>query len=200
MRNLEVFNRALFLNIDAGAGTAPWFIDLAVIIANDIVYLIPVLLCAMWMWGGDARRRVVVRACLTALLALGLNQIIAALWQHPRPFAIGLAREWVPHVADSSFPSDHMSVFTAVGLGLVLGREALLGWLILAVGIAVAWARVFLGLHFPFDMLGAVGVACLSYAVLSPPWRYGGERLTRFVEMFYRNVMAHPIAQGWIRR
>ena len=177
MWNLEGFNRALFLKINAGAGTAPWFIDLAAIIANDIVYLIPVLLCAMWMWGGDARRRVISRACLTAFLALGMNQIIAALWQHPRPFAIGLAREGVPHVADSSFPSDHMSVLTAVGLGLVLGREALQGWLTLA-----------------------VGVACLSYAVLSPPWRYGGERLTRFVEMFYRNVMAHPIARGWIRR
>lgn len=199
---LEALNQALFLKINAGTGTAGWLIGAARFIADDLIYLIPVLLAGMWLWGNRDNRSVAVRAFLTAMLGLGLNQIVGALWPHPRPFAIGLGQAWATHVADSSFPSDHMTLFTAIGLSLVLGRVHLLGWLTLAVGAGVGWARVFLGLHFPFDMLGAVAVAvaCLSYAFLSPPWRVAGERLTQMTEESYRKAMAWPICQGWVRR
>lgn len=200
MEHIEALNRAVFMKINAGPGTAPWMIDGAVVIANDLIYLIPVLLSLIWLWGNEARRRLAIQACLTAMLGLGLNQVIGAVWQHPRPFAIGLGHTWTQHVADSSFPSDHMTIFTAIGISLLFGRERLLGLLTLASGLSVAWARVYLGLHFPLDMLGAVGVACLSSAVLSPLWRHTGERLTRFVERLYRSFMAWPIAQGWLRR
>lgn len=197
---LEALNQALFLKINGGTGTARWLIDTARFIADDLIYLIPVLLAGVWLWGNHDRRRVAVRAFMTAMLGLGLNQIVGALWPHPRPFAIGLGQAWATHVADSSFPSDHMTLFTAIGLSLVLGGARLLGWLTLAVGASVSWARVFLGLHFPFDMLGAVAVACLAYAFLSPPWRVAGERLTKMTEESYRKVIAWPIRQGWVRR
>lgn len=200
MEHIEALNRALFLKTNADLGTARWMIDRAVVIANDLIYLIPVLLCAMWLWGNDGRRGLAIQACLTAMLGLGLNQVIGAAWQHPRPFAIGLGHAWTQHVADSSFPSDHMTIFTAIGISLLLGRERLLGLLTLAAGLGVAWARIFLGLHFPLDMLGAVGVACFSYIALAPLWRHTGEHLTRFVERLYRSFMAWPIAQGWMRR
>lgn len=200
MEYIESLNRALFLKINAGPGTAPWMIDGAVVIANDLIYLIPVLLSAMWLWGNEALRKLAIQACLTAMLGLGLNQVIGVVWQHPRPFAIGLGYTWAQHVADSSFPSDHMTIFTAIGISLLLGRERLLGLLTLAAGSSVAWARIFLSLHFPLDMLGAVGVACFSYVALSPLWRHTGSRLTRFIERLYRSFMAWPIAQGWMRR
>lgn len=197
---LEALNRSLFLKINAGTSTAPWLIDAAKFIGNDLIYLIPMLLLGMWLWGSRESRNVAARAFLTAMLGLGLNQIVGALWPHPRPFAIGLGEAWAPHVADSSFPSDHLTLFTAVGLSLVLGRARLQGWLTLAVGAAVGWTRVFLGLHFPFDMLGAIAVACISHALLSRPWRLAGEHLTRMTENAYRKLMAWPIGQGWMRR
>jgi len=200
VEHIEALNRALFMEINAGPGTAPWMIDGAAVIANDLIYLIPVLLSAMWLWGNEARRELAIQACLTAMLGLGLNQAIGAVWTHPRPFAIGLGHTWTQHVADSSFPSDHMTIFTAVGISLLFGRERLLGLLTLAAGLGVAWARVFLGLHFPLDMLGAVGVACFSYGALLPPWRHTGSRLTRFVERLYRRFMVWPIIRGWVRR
>lgn len=196
----EALNQALFLKINAGTSTAPWLIDVARFIADDLIYLIPVLLSSMWLWGQRESRSVAVRAFLVAMLGLGLNQIVGALWSHPRPFAIGLGQAWALHVADSSFPSDHMILFTAIGLSLVLGRVRLLGWLTLAVGASVGWARVFLGLHFPFDMLGAVAVACIAYAFLSPLWRFAGERLIEMTEESYWKLMAWPIGRGWVRR
>lgn len=200
MEYIETVNRAFFLKINASPGTVPWMIDGAVVIANDLIYLIPVLLSAMWLWGNEARRTLAIQASLTAMMGLGLNQVIGAVWQHPRPFAIGLGHTWTQHVADSSFPSDHTTIFIAIGISLLFGRERLLGLLMLAAGLGVAWARIFLGLHFPLDMLGAVGVACFSYAAISPLWRHIGERVTGFVERLYQRFMAWPIAQGWMRR
>jgi undecaprenyl-diphosphatase len=200
MEFIEALNRAFFLKINAGPGTALWMIDGAIGIANDLIYLIPLLLCSMWLWGNEARRRLAIQACLVAMLGLGMNQVIGMVWPHPRPFAIGLGLAWAQHVSDSSFPSDHMTLFTGIGISLLLGREALLGTLTLAIGLCVAWARIFLGLHFPLDMLGAVGVACLSCAAVWPVWRHTGNRVTKFVERLYRSIMARPIAWGWVQR
>jgi undecaprenyl-diphosphatase len=89
---------------------------------------------------------------------------------------------------------------SGIGLSLLLGGAVWPGLVTLAAGEGVAWSRLFLGVHFPLDMLGAVGVACLSYAVVSPAWRTLGVGLTPFAERFYRKAMARPIERGWIRR
>lgn len=200
MNQIDVLNRALFLSIDAAPGTPRWLIDGAIVMANDLIYLVPTLLVVMWLWGNDARRRLAVKAFLVAMFGLGLGQIIGLLWPHPRPFMIGLGRTWLTHAADSSFPSDHLTVFSAAGLTLLLGGELLWALVTFVIAVCVAWARVFLGLHFPIDMLGALGVACLSYAGLSPAWREAGDRLIRVLERFYRMLMAWPIARGFVRR
>jgi undecaprenyl-diphosphatase len=43
-------------------------------------------------------------------LFLLINQVIILLWQHPRPFVIGLGHTYLAHAADSSFPSDHLTL------------------------------------------------------------------------------------------
>jgi undecaprenyl-diphosphatase len=68
MDRIEALNRALFLQINAPEGASSWIVHLAVALADDLVYLIPVLLLALWLWGDDARRRLAIEACLAALL------------------------------------------------------------------------------------------------------------------------------------
>jgi len=197
---IESLNRQFFLTINAGPGTPPWVIDGAILIANDLISLIPALLLAIWLWGDRHQRSVAVRAFLVAMLGVGLNQVIGLLWPHPRPFMIGLGHTWLAHAADSSFPSDHLTVFCGIGLSLLLGGAMLLGVGTLIIGLGVAWARVFLGLHFPLDMLGAFGVACLSYLALVPFWWKAGDGLMRLLERMYRMIMRRPIVWGWVRR
>ncbi len=198
MDRIEALNRAWFLHINGGTGTPAWMIHLASGIADDVIYLIPLLLAGLWLWGNHARRSLALKACLVALLGVAANQAIGALWPHPRPFMIGLGHAWMPHVADSSFPSDHMTVFGGIGLTLLFDGAASWGAATLLAGLSVAWARVFLGVHFPLDMAGALVVAAIVYAVASPPWRRAGALLTRQIESLYRRLLARPIALGWI--
>lgn len=200
MEQIEALNRSLFLKINAGPGTATWVIDSATIIANDLIYLIPALLVVLWLWGGEQKRNLALKAFLVTMLGVGISQIIGLAWPHPRPFMIGLGQVWFPHAADSSFPSDHATVFASVGISLLFAGEAGLGIMTLATGLCVAWSRVYLGVHFPMDMLGAVGVAAVAYAMVAPIWRKTGDTVTQFAERLYRSVMAQPIARGWMRR
>ena len=60
-------------------------------------------------------------------------------------------------------------------------------------------ARVFLGVHFPLDMAGAVAVAAIAYAIVSPLWRMAGGALIVLAERLYPTALARPIAAGWLR-
>lgn len=200
MNPIDAFNRTLFLRINGGDGTPARLIQVATGIADDLIYLIPLLLLVLWLWGDSPRRSQAIKACLVTLLALGANQVIGLVWQHPRPFMIGLGHAWMYHAADSSFPSDHMTVFSGIGLTLLFGGAFRLAAAVLTAGFAVVWARVFLGVHFPLDMVGAVAVAGVAYVVIAPLWRMAGDTCTHLAEQLYRVVLAGPIASGWVRR
>ncbi|MBI4644975.1 MAG: phosphatase PAP2 family protein [Deltaproteobacteria bacterium] len=199
MVKLETLNRTLFLKINAGPAVPAWIINGATLIANYLIYLIPIILLGMWLWGDEPRRSLALKACLVSLLGVSLNQIIGLAWQHPRPFMLGLGHNYLTHAPDSSFPSDHVTIFAGIGLSLLLGGAGRLAFLTLTAGAAVAWARVFLGVHFPLDMLGAVGIACGAFAVVMPIWWKAGSTMTRLSEQLYRKVLARLILSGWIR-
>jgi undecaprenyl-diphosphatase len=199
MGTLEAFNQALFLVINGTQATPAWLVGIAMLTADYVIYLIPLLLAAMWLWGNEAQRSLAIRACLVAMLGVGANQLIGLVWQHPRPFMIGLGHTFLPHAPDSSFPSDHATVFGGVALTLLLGGARSLGMLTMLAGVSVAWGRVFLGVHFPMDMFGAIAVACVAYALIAPIWRLGGAAVTRWTIWLYRKLLARLIVRGWLR-
>ena len=201
MNTLEALNAATFLRINADLNTPHWKIGAATFLADYLIYLIPLVFIGMWCWGKEMQRNLALKACLVALVALGMNQIIILLWPHPRPFMVGLGHSFMAHASDSSFPSDHATVFSAIGLTFIFNSvRSVIGWSILAAGVIVAWARIFLGVHFPLDMAGAVVVVCLVWAAIQPVWARVGNAITLQVEQIYRLVLAQPISHGWIRR
>lgn len=131
---------------------------------------------------------------------VGANQLIGLVWQHPRPFMIGLGHTFLPHAPDSSFPSDHATVFAGIALTLLLGGARWLGGFTVLAGALVAWARVFLGVHFPLDKFGAAAVAGVAYVLIAPLWHLAGMAVTRSAIILYRKPLARPIALGWLRR
>lgn len=76
---MEAFNRTLFLQINGGDGMPAWLIHLAIGLADGLIYLIPLLFLARWLWGNNASRSQALKACLVTLLALGANQVIGVV-------------------------------------------------------------------------------------------------------------------------
>lgn len=199
MNEIETLNRTLFISINGGDSTPAWLVKIAIVIADDLIYLIPLLLLGLWLWGDHTRRSLALKACMVTLVSLAANQAICALWPHPRPFMIGLGHAWMVHAADSSFPSDHMTVFSSIGLTLLFDGIASWGIAVLVAGLSVAWARVFLGVHFPLDMAGALGVSAVVFVALTPAWNKASNSVTGWAELVYRKVLNKPIRAGWVR-
>lgn len=197
----ETINRSLFLNWNADPSAAAWKLKFAEALANDLILVVPLILVAMWCWGGKEQRDTALKICAVALIALGVNQLLAAAFPHPRPFAIGLGHTFIPHANDSSFPSDHATVFAAMGVTLLFASaRSALGWTVLFLGSWVAWARIYLGVHYPFDMIGALAVVAAVCALIGPMWLLFGPRVVAGVEKLYRLLLSAPIQRGWIRR
>jgi undecaprenyl-diphosphatase len=199
----EHLNLSLFLSLNADAGLAGWRLQAAVLAAEWLILLVPLILVLLWMSGAAGQRQAAVRAGLAAALALALNAIAGLVWFHPRPFVAGVGHTFVQHAPDSSFPSDHATIMFTVALVLAssLAPQARrCGTLLLPVAVVAAWSRVFLGVHYPLDMLGALLVAALVTALFrTAPVAARGGALVPLIEAIYRRLLAAPIARGWLR-
>ena len=159
---LTGLNDKLFLMINGPAHPSALALGWALICANGLIYAAVVLFLALWVWGRRDARAGLLATALAVLGGLLANQVLGALWYEPRPFMIGLGHGLAHHVADNSFPSDHGTVLWALGFALILtGASSLSGALMVMAGFLVAWARIYLGIHFPIDMATSflIGIA-----------------------------------------
>lgn len=178
----EVFNETLFLKINAQAGTPEWLIGFAIFSAEYLIFFIPFVLLLHWFMGGHRERETAVFAGISAVTALSAGLVCSLAYFHPRPFMTGLGHLWIDHAADSSFPSDHGTLFFSVALALLVRRSWISGAVMALLSVLVAWSRIFLGVHFPFDMGGAFIVAATAVTWVTLFWSWKGEATVSFLE------------------
>lgn len=160
---MESLNHDLFLWLNAPEHPGPFLLAMATLFAQYAILAVPAVVGLGWLRGGETTRRVMLEATASGLGGLLINQLIGLVWQHPRPFMIGLGHTFLAHAPDSSFPSDHLTLLWSVAFSLLIQRSPRGAGVALALlGLPVAWARIYLGIHFPFDMVGALAVAMLS--------------------------------------
>lgn len=197
---MEALNHALFLWLNAPAHPHPAVAALAIFLAEYLIWLAPALIGLYWLRGGEASRKAMLSACVACLLGLLFSQLIGLLWPHPRPFTLGLGHALISHAADASFPSDHLTLWWSLAFGLWWQRGfARIGALLALLGVGMAWARVFVGVHFPLDMAGALAVAGLSaWLSLSMANRYLPAAYA-LASRTHRALFRPLIRLGWLR-
>jgi undecaprenyl-diphosphatase len=134
--------------------------------------IIGLLLCVP-----GARRAVARRAGTAAAASLALAVVVAhfvsSAVDRPRPFVAHAAtiHAFIPHAADPSFPSDHSTAAFAVATAVAL-RMRPLGAVLLVLAAVLAAGRVFLGLHYPSDVVAGAGLGAAAALVCwLPPLR-----------------------------
>jgi membrane-associated phospholipid phosphatase len=138
------------------------------------------------LWAGGA-----------ALVALLVNQPIGRALHRPRPYLTHPHVELlVARTRDQSFPSDHAVVVGAVAVGL-LAVAWQLGVAAAVLAVGMAFARVYVGAHYPGDvvaglLLGGV-VAAIGLRFVDP---VGTAVLQRLADSRIGAVLVSPRAAG----
>jgi undecaprenyl-diphosphatase len=179
--------RAWFLDVNRFSRSTPALHDPIRLYAVYGVVLFALLLVGGW-WlarrnGSPRAMAASLWAPVGAVVAIALNQPLGRAVHEARPYTV-FPRELVlvARTHDFSFPSDHAVMAGAVATGLLLvdRRLGLVTWLM---ALLLAFARVFVGAHFPLDveagLIFGAAVSLLGYLLVRVPLVLLVQRLFR---------------------
>lgn len=118
------------------------------------------------------QRHALIIMGFAGVLGLVINVLVSHLWFRPRPFSIlepDTFTQLIPHSADASFPSDHTTGsfgFAAASWGKAPK------WITIsftALAILNGVSRLYVGVHWPTDVLAGMVIGTLSGRIL---WRF----------------------------
>jgi undecaprenyl-diphosphatase len=128
--------------------------------------IVTVLLWVFSRPGGERKWKLASASALgAAALALLVNQVIHAIWDRPRPYEDHLISHPWSSATDASFPSDHASASIAIAVAVFM-FDRLVGGLFLVAAALIAIGRVFIGAHYPADVVASLVVGVASAIVV----------------------------------
>lgn len=148
------------------AGQYPLLDRAAEVIATDLVFLILLAIAVWWfvLPGNEVGKRAALAAVAAVICGQVLNHAIGLLVFVPRPFVAHQVHLLIASATDSSFPSDHVAAaFCVAGTAFFRGIRG--GWLLVAGAVLVAIARVYVGAHYPLDVIAGAVLGLLWSAV-----------------------------------
>lgn len=155
----------LFRAVNSFASSTPWLHAPARDYATYGVVLFAVLL--LWSWwsavrsGDQSAVASALWAPLGMLLAIAVNQPLGNLVAEPRPYAaLPNVLVLVHRTSDFSFPSDHAVMAGAVAAGVLLVHRRL-GLVALGAALLMAFTRVYVGAHYPGDVVAGLLVGAV---------------------------------------
>ncbi|MFD0416898.1 phosphatase PAP2 family protein [Streptomyces sp. NPDC127108] len=169
---------SLLYDINGLAEDAPGWLARTMEFVGEYGLLLALVLLVVWCWWGARRRPVlddaassvaaVVWAPLAAGIAVLVNVPIRGFVERPRPFVDHQGLEvLVDGKTDYSFVSDHATLAMAIGVGLFVANRKF-GIAGIALAVAEGFCRVFMGVHYPTDVVGGFALGTAVALLLSP--------------------------------
>ncbi|WP_256105662.1 phosphatase PAP2 family protein [Streptomyces sp. ODS05-4] len=168
----------LLYDINGLAGSTPSWFDHAMAFTGEYGILIALVLLVLGCWWSVRRRGAaedsvaavagIVWAPLAAGVALLVNIPIRGFVERPRPFLDHQGLDvLVPGKSDYSFVSDHATLAMAVAAALFVAHRR---YGLAAIGLALAegFCRVYLGVHYPTDVIGGLALGTAVALLLAP--------------------------------
>ena len=196
---LSELNLSLFSWINAFPEASNTSIHFAIFIANDLLYCMILLFAWFWLRGNYDTKKQILKAFIFTSIAILISQCISHVYYHPRPFVMEVGRTLIYHAPNGSFPSDHMLIFSSIAFSYLFSAQRKLGILLLVMAWLVAWSRVYLGVHFPLDMLGAFLLAfALNFFGLKL-WNLYKEKIMQSALTLHFYLFKPLIQKGYIK-
>jgi undecaprenyl-diphosphatase len=165
-------------------------------LANDGVYvavaIVAVAFLFPWSQRRVERRTGAVTGTLAAGLALLVAKVLSGVIDRTRPFVAHPkhAHLLIHHGRDAGFPSDHATGTFALAMGVWL-FDRTIGAVLLVLAAAISFARVYVGVHYPGDVVGGalIGIAAALLLGRGPLGRVVG-RVAEWCSALWDSILA----------
>ncbi|EOH93229.1 undecaprenyl-diphosphatase [Enterococcus pallens] len=152
----------------------------------DVAKYSPLLLgiYLIWLFFFDKSqpntRKNVFLALLSFVLAEAIAKVAGLFYAHPQPFvSLKHVHQLIGHSIDNAFPSDHTLLFFSILGFLFFQHQTRYRWGYLVIAAIVGVSRIWVGVHYPIDVLGAALIGMLSGYLLFYWNRRNGKWLLR---------------------
>ncbi|MGH3436911.1 MAG: phosphatase PAP2 family protein [Sciscionella sp.] len=188
------FDSGWYLDVVRFAQQTPWLHGAAKIytIGGFVVLALLLLAGGLLARHSDARSAAAALAAPIGVLgAFAVNEIVKAAVREIRPCdTMHVTATVLPcdPVTDFSFPSNHTAVAVALAVALLLVHRKL-GWVAVPFALLMGLSRVYVGAHYPHDVLAAIVV---------------GTAVALLVGLLAMRLLAAPVAKlrpgslGWL--
>ncbi|GAA0599033.1 phosphatase PAP2 family protein [Streptomyces crystallinus] len=166
------FDNGWYTWVTEQAQRAPGPVDTAVRLWSDygLGLFAALMLLAWWRArpGGGARLAMALAAPLVVVAAFGANDLFKSAVHEQRPCRTlhVLTVEACPPLGDWSFPSNHAAIAAAAAVAVLL-VDPLLGALAVPAALLMAASRVWIGAHYPHDVLAGLAVGAVAALLLT---------------------------------
>ena len=155
--NINIFNA---INGLAGKGLV---LDKVGVIMAKYLPIVFIFALLYYWFKNNNYKNISLYAGYSAILGVLLNFLIALFYFHPRPFMENTGILLIGHDPGASFPSDHATFMLAIGfMFLYFKKTRKTGTVLSVLGLVGGIARIYSGVHYPFDILGSFFVAVIS--------------------------------------
>ncbi|MFW3461035.1 phosphatase PAP2 family protein [Streptomyces microflavus] len=169
---------SLLYDINGLAKAAPTWFDQVMEFVGEYGTMFGLVLVGLWCWWsmrkrGSAEDSVtavagLVWAPLAAALAVVINIPIRGFVERPRPFNDHEGLEVLIHgKTDYSFVSDHATLAMALAVGIFVANRKF-GFVALGLALFAGVSRVYMGVHYPTDVIGGFALGTATALLLAP--------------------------------
>jgi undecaprenyl-diphosphatase len=156
-------NLQLFELLNHLAGRYRGVDDVMEFLAQWLIYV--VFAVAAILAGRALRRRelaALLRVAVALLIAYGTAVGLSAISHELRPFQTHAVTVLIPHAGGVSMPSDHAVAAFTVAFAVTAFLHRRWGLVLAVAALAIGVARVWVGVHYPDDVLAGAMIAALS--------------------------------------
>lgn len=156
---LDVF---IFDKINGLANVSKILDWIGIFLADYFPYILGAILVIFLFW--KKNRLMVISAGIAVFLSrLVIAEIIKRLYHHGRPYVIlETAKKLISENHNyQSFPSGHAAIFFAIAMVVYFYNKKLGIWFFIS-AIIIGVARIFVGVHWPSDILAGAVIGIIS--------------------------------------
>lgn len=137
---------------------------LMVFFADYLIFICFFLVVFSWFKKDINNKKGLLLSILSLMVGFLIIKSIVFIYFEPRPFITYPIVPLINHAADDSFPSDHTSILAILTFSFLFYKTRLSKFLLLST-ILTGFSRIYVGVHYPLDILGGFLVGILSVSI-----------------------------------